>query len=140
MALTGQAQVGAFKLEPSASAYILNEQQEAYTDSLGTLQAERKFNAGRASAGGKAIYPMQWRSAALEPYVGLYGDYYFSGDTALVTGVASQAVITGWSGRVVAGLGTAIDGKRMLLESELGGLGSAYLAWTLRGRLSVPLH
>lgn len=46
--LTGTYGWQAFVIDPSASVYALWEHENAYTDSLGTLQADRNFDAGRA--------------------------------------------------------------------------------------------
>src|SRR5262249_24106476 len=43
-------------LEPSARVFALWEHENAYTDSLGTLQTERNFATGRASGGVKVSY------------------------------------------------------------------------------------
>jgi hypothetical protein len=58
----------------------------AFTDSLGTLQAARNFETGRA--GVKLIYPFAWTSSvALSRYLGLSADYYFSQDDAQTIGL-----------------------------------------------------
>ena len=51
-----------FVLEPSARVFALWEHENAYTDSLGTLQTERNFSTGRASGGVKVSYPLAWSS------------------------------------------------------------------------------
>src|SRR5262249_26407343 len=52
------------------------EHENAYTDSLGTLQTDRNFATGRASGGVKVSYPLAWSSATnVAPYLGLYGDF-----------------------------------------------------------------
>jgi hypothetical protein len=58
--------------EPSARIYALWKHQNAYTDSLGTHQADRDFATGRASGGMKLTYPLAWtESIALAPaYLG----------------------------------------------------------------------
>jgi hypothetical protein len=47
--LTSDTKVHGFDIEPSARVYALWENENAYTDSLGTQQAERSFFTGRAS-------------------------------------------------------------------------------------------
>jgi hypothetical protein len=87
---TGTFQSSSLLIEPSARVYALWEHENAYTDSLGTSQAERDFSTGRASAGVKVAYPVAWSSTvALSPYVGLYGDYYFNTDNATAAVAAS---------------------------------------------------
>src|SRR5262249_47631801 len=63
-------------LEPSARVFALWEHENAYTDSLGTLQTDRNFATGRASGGVKVSYPLAWSSATnVAPYLGVYGDF-----------------------------------------------------------------
>jgi outer membrane autotransporter protein len=114
------------------------EQDEAYTDSLGVLQAKRDFNVGRASAGAKATYPFRWTdTVALAPYLGLYADYYYSSDSALITALTKDVVIEGWSARVTTGIGAEVNGQQMSLGAEFGGLGSEHLILVVRGRFSL---
>src|SRR6202158_1428998 len=87
--LTGNTKAYGFDIEPSAKIYALWEHENAYTDSLGTHQADRDFATGRASAGVKLAYPFAWSdTVALAPYVGLYGDYYFTHDDAAAIAAA----------------------------------------------------
>jgi hypothetical protein len=73
--LTGTYPWQMLVLEPSARVFALWEHENAYTDSLGTLQAARNFETGRASTGIKVAYPFAWSgTVALSPYAGLYAD------------------------------------------------------------------
>jgi hypothetical protein len=138
--LTGTYGWQAFVLEPSARVYALWEHENAYTDSLGTLQPDRNFSTGRASAGGKVTYPFAWSSAVdLAPYVGLYGDYYFSMDDAATAGLTTVPLLQGWSARATAGLAmTFAQSALVSLGGEYGGIGSDTHIWTWRVRGSVP--
>ena len=138
--LTGSYGWQAFVLEPSARVYALWEHENAYTDSLGTLQPDRNFSTGRASAGGKVTYPFAWSSAVdLAPYVGLYGDYYFSMDDAATAGLTTVPLLQGWSARATAGLAmTFAQSALVSLGGEYGGIGSDTHIWTWRVRGSVP--
>jgi outer membrane autotransporter protein len=135
--LTGIYKMGRLEIEPSAKVYALWEHDNQFTDSTGTLQAVNSFSTGRASGGVKFAYP--WFSNAsmtLAPYVGAYADYYFN------TGVPPllpNAFVEGWSGRVTAGLAySVIDGAKVTIGGELGGLGNDFVMWSVRGRASVP--
>ncbi|MGA8818464.1 MAG: S8 family serine peptidase [Xanthobacteraceae bacterium] len=138
--LTGTYEWRAFVLEPSARVYALWEHESAYTDSLGTLQPDRNFSTGRASAGGKVTYPFAWSSTVnLAPYVGLYGDYYFSMDDAATAGLTTVPLLQGWSARATAGLAMAFSDSALLsLGGEYGGIGGDTHIWTWRVRGSVP--
>ena len=138
--LTGTYGLGATILEPSAKVYALWEDENAYTDSLGTLQASRNFSAGMASAGGKLIYPwLMGNGTKLSPYAGLYGDYRFSTDNALPAGLPVVGIGDGWSARVTGGVAyTAAGGASLSLGGEYGGLGAAYKVWTANARGTLP--
>jgi len=138
--LTGTYGWQAFVLEPSARVYALWEHENAYTDSLGTLQPDRNFSTGRASAGGKVTYPFAWSSSVdLAPYVGLYGDYYFSMDDAVTAGLTTVPLLQGWSARATAGLAMTFAQSALLsLGGEYAGIGSDTHIWTWQVRGSVP--
>ena len=144
--LTGNTRIYGFDIEPSTKVYALWERENAYTDSLGALQADRTFLTGRASAGVKLSYP--WLTGAavtLAPYAGFYADYYFIGDDAAVSALAgavplaSVPLLDGWSARVTAGLVGRLGNQAIVaLGAELGGIGSNVQVWTFRGRASLP--
>jgi len=144
--LVGTYQLERLLIEPSATVYALWEHENAYTDSLGTLQDDRTFFTGRASAGDRLIYPIEWTSTVtLAPYLGLYGDYYFNADDAATVALAgaaplaSTSIPAGWSARATTGLLARLSSGAMLsFGAELGGLGSITQIWTFRGRGSVP--
>jgi hypothetical protein len=137
--ITGNHSWGALMLEPSAQIYALWEQDNAYTDSLGTAQASRNFDTSRSSGGAKASYRFVVGSVSLTPYVGLYGDYYFSKDNATTDGLTTVPILQGWAARTTAGLITTFsNGAQLAVGSEFSGVGSAAEFWTLsvRGRVA----
>ena len=137
--LTGSYGNGVYKLEPSASVYALWETQSAWTDSLGTAQADRTFSAGRTSLGSKLIRQFDYGATTLAPYVGFYGDWRFSSDNAVAGGNPVVGIGDGWSGRATAGVSwTARSGASLALGGEYGGLGAAYKIWTGNVRASMP--
>ena len=143
--LTGATKAYGLDIEPSARVYALWEHENAYTDSLGTRQADRDFATGRASGGVKLSYPFGWRdSVTLSPYAGLYGDYYFSHDNAAAI-VAAGVPLTvtpfldGWSARATAGLAAKFsNGAAIALGGDYGGIGNAVHVWTYHVRAAVP--
>ncbi|HEX3440836.1 MAG TPA: autotransporter outer membrane beta-barrel domain-containing protein, partial [Pseudolabrys sp.] len=141
---TGDYKAYGFTVEPSAKVYALWEHENAYTDSLGTRQDDRDFSTGRASGGVKLIYPFAWSEGlALAPYVGLYGDYYFTEDDAAAIGatdtLASTPLLDGWSARMTGGVTAKLDGGSTIgLGAELGGIGSDVEIWTFRAQGTVP--
>lgn len=143
--LTGRYETYGLMIEPSARIYALWEHENAYTDTLGTVQTARDFTTGRASAGLRLAYPVMWSSVAVAPYVGLYGDYYFNGDTAAVPAASlatvSAAILDGWSARAAGGANLKFtNGAQISIGAERGGIGSSSGAalWTYRARASVP--
>jgi hypothetical protein len=141
--LTGTYHWQALVLQPSAKVYALWEHDGAYTDSLGIAQSTNNFSTGRASAGTKVSYPFEWISTvALAPYAGVFGDYYFTGNNAVVAGVPTPALLLqGWSARFATGLDMKFrNGGVISVAGELGGIGSntSTTIWTYRARGSVP--
>jgi hypothetical protein len=138
--LTGDYKLNVYMIEPSARVYILWERENAWTDSLGTLQASRNFSAGRTALGVKIGRPFEVSNGwTLMPYGGLYGDWRFQTDNALPTGTLVANIGTGWSGRVTSGLmAKAAGGSTVSLDGEYGGLGANYKIWTGNVRGTVP--
>jgi outer membrane autotransporter protein len=142
--LTGTYDSHGFLIEPSARVYALWEREDAYTDTLGTMQAARDFSAGRASGGVKVAYPIPWSpTVQLAPYAGLYGDYYFNADdanaAAVVASLPVAVVMDGWSARTTAGLTAKFaNGSVASVGGERSGIGSGFSLWTYRARASMP--
>ncbi|HEV2186445.1 MAG TPA: Ig-like domain repeat protein [Stellaceae bacterium] len=138
--LTGTYQLMPFEIEPSAKVFALWEHEDSYTDSLGTPQAAFHFTTGRGSGGLKVSYPTTLSDGTiLKPYVGFYGDYYFSSNNANTVLVPST-FIRGGAARVTAGITAHLDsGIKLALGGEYGGIGNNFQNWTVMGRLSVPL-
>ncbi|SED81918.1 IPT/TIG domain-containing protein [Bradyrhizobium erythrophlei] len=145
--LTGSYKMSNLLIEPSARLYTLWEHENAYVDTLGTLQTARDFVTGRASGGVKLSYPLATIDAAVvSPYLGVYGDYYFSRDDAAALAVSGipvnpTLVLEGWSARVTGGLNARLAGGMMLgLGAEYGGLGGTARIWTFSARARVPFN
>lgn len=138
--LTGTYGYGAYLLEPSAKIFVLRESQSEWTDSLGVLQASRKFTAGRSAFGSQIGRQFQLANGwTATPYAGLYADWRFSSDNAVPTATPVANISNGWSGRVTAGISTQVrNGVLVVLGSELGGLGTDYKIWSGNVRAVVP--
>jgi hypothetical protein len=133
--LTGTYGWRAVVLEPSARVFALWEHENAYTDSLGTPQIASNFATGRASGGVKVSYPWAGSSTTnLAPYMGLYGDYYFSRNDATTVGQTTVPLLQGWSGRVTAGMAMTFGHGEVSAGGEYGGIGSDNRIWTWRVR------
>lgn len=144
--LAGDMAVAAFKVEPSMDIFGVWEDQDGYTDSLGTSQSARSFNTGRFSTGAKVSYPMEISgNIEIVPYAGLYADYVFDGDTdeladvGLAAGSLTSLLSDGWSARAVGGVATHFEGGGdFAIGAEIGGLGGDIQSWTLRTGVNVP--
>jgi len=145
--LTGTYKAWGIVVEPSVKVYALWEHEGAYVDSLGTLQGNYDFATGRASAGTKMIYPFIWadKDIVFAPYVGIYGDYYFTEDNAAAIAVAggvplaSEPLLQGWSARMIAGIGAKFaNGGTIGVGAEYGGIGANFQTWTLKAKAQVP--
>lgn len=136
--LTGTYHWQALVVQPSARVYALWEHDSSYTDSLGTVQPDTNFTAGRASAGTKLSYPFAWTSTiSFAPYAG--GDYYLNSDTASIAAASATQLLQGWSARFTAGLDMRFKGGGQLsFGGELGGIGGNTTIWTWRARGSIP--
>jgi hypothetical protein len=138
--VTGTYAWQATTFEPSVRVYTLWERENAYTDSLGTLQPGHTFDTGRASAGMKVSHLFAAGPGALSPYVGLYGDYYFSKDDATTPALNSTVpVLQGGAARATGGV-TAIfgGGAQLSVGGELSGVGRDTHIWNLQVRGAVP--
>lgn len=145
--LTGTYKAWGLDIEPSLKVYALWEHENAYTDTLGTLQDSRNFATGRASSGVKVAYPFAWTDTVmLAPFAGVYADYYFTKDDAAAIvaaagapSLASTPLLDGWSARVEGGLAAKFaNGAAVLAGAELGGIGGNVQIWTFRARANVP--
>ncbi|WP_293720462.1 autotransporter domain-containing protein [Stappia sp.] len=137
--LTGNHQFGDILLAPAAKLYVLWENQDAYTDSLGTAHASLDSYVGRASLGGRVSKAFNAGDGLmLTPYLELYGDWRFSDDNAAV-GTPDTGAEDGLSGRTGAGFSLSSPrGLAVTLGGEVGGLGQDTQIWSASGRLSMP--
>jgi Autotransporter beta-domain/Bacterial Ig-like domain (group 3)/IPT/TIG domain len=138
--VTGTYDWAATVFEPSARVYMLWEQENAYTDSLGALQASHTFDTGRGSAGLKVSHDFPAGFGALAPYVGLYGDYYFSKDDATTTpGLTAVPLLQGAAVRATGGVMMRFGGGAQLsVGAEYSGIGQDTRIWNLQAHGSVP--
>jgi hypothetical protein len=140
--VTGTYAWAATVFEPSARVYMLWEQENAYTDSLGTLQASHTFDTGRGSAGVKVSHDFATGFGAFVPYVGLYGDYYFSKDdasTAATPGLTAVPLLQGGAARATGGIMVKFGGGAQIdVGGEYSGLAQDTRIWNLKLHGSVP--
>jgi hypothetical protein len=136
--LTGNHMFGDVVLAPSAKLYVLWEDQDAYTDSLGAAHASVNSYVGRASLGGRVSRAYAFSDGmSITPYIDLYGDWRFSDDG--LAGTPDTGAEDGLSARTGAGFALSTSrGIAVSLGGEVGGLGQDTQIWSASGRLSVP--
>ena len=100
-----------------------------------TLAFRTRPRSGRTP---KVAYPIYWGAATVAPYVGLYADYYFSSENAVL--LLPTTFVQGGAARTTAGFScNVVGGARLLIGGEVGRLGSqSFTVWSVRGRASVP--
>lgn len=136
--LTGTQTWGAYSLSPSAQVFANWEEQQAYTDSAGTLQDDASLYSGRMSLGGQAgrVFALS-ESVTLSPFAGLYGDWTFSGGDGVSSSEGDTGFEDGWSARVTGGVGIAAqNGLSLKLTGELGGIAADTQVLSATGRVS----
>lgn len=134
--LSGDHVAERWTLTPSAEVFWLSERQDAYTDSLGTVQGKNSFTNGRANAGLQTAYAIPLSQATtLSPYTGIFADYYFGQDDD-GAGLSAIGIGDGWAARATGGLTlSGVEGWSLTLGAEAGNLGGEGPEfWT--GRLS----
>jgi IPT/TIG domain len=137
--VTGTFSWAGFGFEPSARVYMLWEHENAYTDSLSTLQGAHDFDTGRASGGMKVDYPIATGAGTLAPYMGLYGDYYYSKDNAPNPGLTTILLLQGGGVRATGGIMAAFrGGPQLSIGGEYSRIGTDTHIWTMRVRGNVP--
>ena len=140
MGTTRTRHPGPSAFEPSARVYILREQEKAYTDSLGALQASHTFDTGRGSAGVKVSHMFPAGPGTFAPYLGLYGDYYFSRDDATTAPAPTSVspLLRGGAARATGGVAMMFGGGSQLsVGGEYSGLGQNTRIWNLQLHGSV---
>lgn len=135
--INGTYDIGGYVVEPSADVFALWESQGNYIDTLGGLHDSRDFSTGRVALGGKVTAP-HWVEG-LMPYLGLYADWRFASDDAVVADVPDTGIGDGWSARVTGGFSMRVlTAGSLSLGGEYGGIGADYSVWTGTARLTVP--
>ncbi|WP_018386935.1 autotransporter outer membrane beta-barrel domain-containing protein [Ancylobacter sp. FA202] len=135
--INGTYDVGGYTVEPSADVFALWESQGNYIDTLGGLHDSRDFSTGRVALGGKVTAP-HWIEGVM-PYLGLYADWRFASDDAVVADVPDTGIGDGWSARVTGGFSMRVlTAGSLSLGGEYGGIGADYSVWTGTARLTVP--
>ncbi|AXS40663.1 autotransporter outer membrane beta-barrel domain-containing protein [Breoghania sp. L-A4] len=136
--LSGAHRYSGFTLAPSAKVFVLWENQDGYTDSLGGVHAARDVYTGRASLGGRISKAFQVSEGTiLNPYLEAYGDAHFSDGDAVNT--VDTGYVDGLSGRTGAGIAlTTTNGVSVSLGGEVAGLGQNVQVWSASGRLAIP--
>ncbi|MGL4405734.1 MAG: autotransporter outer membrane beta-barrel domain-containing protein, partial [Notoacmeibacter sp.] len=134
--VTGSTQFGAFTIEPSLKASSLWQSQNAYTDSVGTMQAARSFNTSQIAAGLKASTTIDLSDGkSFSPYAAVTADWrYSSGDTT-----ATLKAMDNLSASFNAGFNAKVNANTTLnLDGTVSGLGlDDFKIWSIKAKLGV---
>lgn len=129
----------ALKLEPSLEIYGVWEHDNPFTDSTGTQQPSFNFSTGRTAAGGKVSYPIAWMGkVTVAPYLGVYGDYYFSQTGSAANGLTTLPLLQGWGVRGTGGLAFNLFAQAQLIaggEYEVTADNYQIWTWNVAGRI-----
>lgn len=125
--VSGQYELGAFSVEPSAALLAVWEAQEGYTDTLGGEHEARDFGSASASAGLRIARAMpinaDWE---LSPFGGIFVE----ADADSEDGATSADM----SGRLSAGAAlTSSGGLAIGINGDLGGLGTDTITLSVGG-------
>ncbi|WP_417686529.1 autotransporter outer membrane beta-barrel domain-containing protein [Roseibium sp.] len=139
-ALSGQHEVGPFRITPNASVMLAHERQGSYTDSASTFHNGMDILTGMTSIGGrvsKAIALFDSR-VTFTPYVGGHADWQFSDINSSAVTSSNPASLDGWSARVSGGFSLiGENGCAIQIGAELGGLGAQTQELSANGRVSL---
>lgn len=123
--LTGNWWMGNFRVTPSASVTMVEEQQKAYTDSLSIFIPSQTVSLGRLAVGPEIAYRIAGPSGSVyEPHVQLRGSWDFLKPTA---GVVNGMLVGTDTLRAQAQAGMLVrtaDGFNMRFVGQYDGIGS----------------
>jgi len=140
--LTGNWQRGDWRFTPSVSATYLEERQESFTTSIGSLVAGRTYQAGRVTFGPEiARRSITAGGTMVEPYVALDGIWNFIDNGTMVVG---QTIVAPdeFHGRVEGGvLISAVSGRAVRLTGSYNGIGGGgFQSYGGRLWVNIPLN
>jgi outer membrane autotransporter protein len=140
--LTGNWQRGDWRFTPSVSAVYLEERQEAFTTSIGTLVAGRTYQAGRVTFGPEVAHRSITASGTtVEPHVALTGIWDFIDNGNMVVG---QTIVAPdeFHARVEGGvLITAVSGRAVRLTGSYDGIGGGgFHSYGAQLWVNIPLN
>jgi outer membrane autotransporter protein len=138
--LLGQWQSGPWQFRPRASIGYIEEDQEAYTNSLGVAIPGQKVSIGQAKAGPEVAYRFRYGNVVLEPSLLVEGIWNFDENlgTLKVDDLVSDEEVRA---RAEAGL-TILSAGGMSLGAAFSydGIGSDFQAIGGKARVRVPIN
>jgi outer membrane autotransporter protein len=145
-ALQGEWQYGQVFLRPSASVAYIEDETDAYTDSLGAAIPSIDSSLGQARFGPEVAYRIVSSDGGMiEPRAKLEGIWNFADDTQSGTIVDTLVGLEEFRGRAELGLrmqtGQGMDGIALDLSAGYDGIGSDdYHAVEGRAAVRVPIN
>lgn len=134
-ALNGAYSMGKMRLMPQVGVLYLEEDQDGYTDSSGTVNAGNTIKLGRLYAGGRVGYAM----GTMMPYFKLVGEYDFEHPDALAIGNGTFTNDDDFGAQVGLGVDFFSTGPLSgTVETSYNSLGRDDLdVWSVMGRMRL---
>ncbi|WP_169054251.1 autotransporter domain-containing protein [Nitratireductor sp. XY-223] len=138
--LTGDLNFNRWIISPTLAFQFIEEQQKAYTDSLGVSIPGRTMSQGDVRLGPRVSYQHQYESGIVTPFVSFDGIYAFGEGGAFSTG-SLAASAEGLRGQVKAGFDLRHKaGASVSLQVNYDGIGSSFDAYGGALTVTVPLN
>lgn len=133
--LSGVYASGNFRFLPMVGVLYLEEEQDGYTESTGTVVGSNTIKLGRLSAGGRVGYV----AGNMMPYVKLIGEYDFEHPDAVAIGNGTFSNDDDTGGQIGVGVDFFSTGPLSgTVEASYNSLGRTDLdVWSLMGRLRM---
>lgn len=138
--LTGNWNVGNFRITPGTTVTYLQEDQHGYTDSRGVAIPSQTVSLGQVTFGPEVAYRFVGDRFTWEPHLSVTGIWDFDDDDGIVAGLI--ATDDDFRARMKAGvLAQAAGGASFRIVGTLEGVGNGgYDAYGAQAWLSIPLR
>jgi len=139
-ALIGEFAFDRWNIKPGISLQYIEENQSAYTDSLGVPIPSQTVALGDLRVGPRIAYTYRSGDSTFVPWIQLDGVYTFGDGGALTSGSLANAT-DGLTARVQGGLDiTGSMGASLTLSGQLSGIGSDASSYGGMMKFVVPLN
>ncbi len=130
------------RLTPNVAVHYVNERLDGFVDSGGTPVSSTTVELGRLEFGGEVGYRIRLENGyVIDPYLAFHGLWDFVNEGSLLLSPTISARQSELRARVGAGVLIQIgDNAHVNVRAEYDGIGTSdFDAWTLHGRVAIPL-